>query len=50
MIANNTRKAAINYFNLEVHNVIKYTQKHRATVIISCEAGFLCDIISMQKP
>ena len=34
-------------YNLEVHDVIKYTRKHHATVIISRASQFyLCDVIS----
>ena len=37
-------------YNLEVHNVIKYTWKHRATVIIECASWFyLCDVISRSQ-
>ena len=36
--------------NLKVHDVIKYMQKHRATVIISCASQFyLCDVISRSR-
>ena len=29
-------------YNLEVHEVIKYTRKHRATIIISRADRFIC--------
>ena len=35
MIANNEQKLLVLGYNLEVHDVIKYMRKYRATVIIS---------------
>ena len=45
VIANNAQKTAklfVQGYNLEVHDVIKYTQKHRATVTnyITCGPDF----------
>ena len=43
--ANNARKTAKLFFqgyNLKIHDVIKYTRKHRATVTnITCRPGFV---------
>ena len=33
------QKLLVQGYNLEVHDEIKYTRKHRATVIISRQAG-----------
>ena len=41
------QKLFVQGYNLKVHNVIKYTQKHHATVIISRASRInLCDVIS----
>ena len=41
------RKLFVQDYNLEVHDVIKYTRKHHATVIISPASRFyLCNVIS----
>ena len=50
MIANNAQKLFAQGYNLEVHDVIKYTRKHRATLIISRASWFyLRDVISRSR-
>ena len=36
------QKLFVQGYNLEIHDVIKYMQKHRATVIISRTSQFIC--------
>ena len=55
VIANNARKQQMLFvqgYNLEVHDVIKYTQKankYSEKLIISCANQVLCDVISRSR-
>ena len=56
VIANNARKTQklfVQGYNLEVYDVIKYTRKHRATVLTDytyhVQAWLLCDVIRKSR-